>query len=86
MGVLKNCDMWNWQYQLTVIQEKNDKDQPYYNYLVTDLNKATAPDKKLLCEKIWETMSKKTLKAADIENPDMDTPGAAAEPKTGGKF
>lgn len=77
MGALKNADMWNWQYQLGVSKEKNDKDQPYFNYTITDLAKATKEDKRTLCEQIWTSLSKKTI-VTDMHNDDDAAGGAPA--------
>lgn len=86
MGALKNADMWNWQYQLGVSKEKNDKDQPYFNYTITDLAKATKDDKKMLCEQIWSSLSKKTI-VTDMQNDDDAAGTAASQPANNdGKF
>ena len=72
MGALKGGDMWDWQYKISVTKEKNEADQTYYNYVVTDLTKATPDDRKKYCESIWKSLSTKTLQAAEMEHPETE--------------
>ncbi len=85
MGALKNCDMWNFQYELSVAKDKNDKDQPYFNYVITDTGKVTSEARREFCEGIWKSLSRKVLQANDLGNPDEEAGGAgtSAEPTTG---
>lgn len=85
MGALKNCDMWNWKYELSVIQEENDKKQPYFNYVVTDLCKATSAEVRANGEQLWSSLHEKTI-TSDLENPDIDNGVGTAAPVGESKF
>lgn len=87
IGALKNSDMWNWQYELGVSKEKNEQDQVYYTYTITDLARPTKEDRRKLCEGIWASLSKKTIIAADNDNPDAEArQGQQAAPASGDKY
>ena len=79
MGALKSgSDMWAWQYELSVVGEKNDEGKPYFNYSVRDLSKATSDERQKLCLSLWESLAGKTVSEVNTEKDEPAAAGASA--------
>ena len=78
MGALKGGDMWDHQYIITTVKETNDKNQPYFNYAVTDASKKTSPEIRKRCEEIWTSMRGRTISE---KNQEQDSPAPAGSPE-----
>lgn len=81
VGGLKGGDMFDWQYELSVIKEKGPDDEPYYNYSVRDLSKPTPDARKQRCLSLWESLAGKTISEANTER-EGEPATAAAGPAT----
>lgn len=83
MMALKGGDMFDNSYKLGTVQEKNDKGQSYFNYVVTDIAKRTDEKRKAKCNQLWES-----LQTANIVVDHEQEPGTAEspEPVASGKY
>ncbi len=66
-GLKSGSDMWDWIYELSVVPEKNEKGDNYYNYSIKDLNKPSPDKRKQLCTSLWESLVGKTISEENIE-------------------
>ena len=86
MGAMKRradgsyADMWDFQYSLETVGEKNAEGQPFSNYLVKDLNKPTPEARKKLAESLWEQLQTATIseKNQSDESADEGEPAGTA--------
>lgn len=80
---LKGGDMADHVYKLAVVKEKNSNDEAFFNYVVSDTGKKTAADKKAICDRIWESLSKATIVTKEDAPEESLQP---AEAGSGGKY
>lgn len=85
MGALKGGDMWDHQYELSVVGEKNEDGKPYHNYSVRDISKQTTAERRALCETLWTSLSGKTISEQNTEKDGPQEP-ATASVGSGGKY
>lgn len=84
MGALSGGDMWARQYKLSVVEEKNEEGQPYYNYAVANSEKKVTEERQKKCEQLWESMVGKVISEQNQDSElNKETAGAAA---TEGKY
>lgn len=69
MMSFKNADMWTFQYELGVVKETNDADEPYFNYTVADTGIKTDERRAAMCEQFWQSLVDKDL-TRNMEHPD----------------
>lgn len=78
-GLKSGSDMWDWVYELSVVPEKNDKGDNYFNYSIKDLNKPSPAKRKETCLALWESLVGKTIDEKNTENEGQEsTAGASA--------
>ena len=79
IGALKGAsDLWDWKYELSVIPEKNDKGDSYFNYSIKDLGKASSPEMKKICTNLWESLVGKVISEENTEKEPAEVAGAPA--------
>lgn len=83
MGALKGGDMWDHQYELSVVGEKNEDGKPFFNYSVRDLSKSTSDERKKLCLTLWESLAGKTISEANQEKDGQASNAGASAEKAG---
>lgn len=86
MGALKGGDMWDHQYELSVVGEKNEDGKPYFNYSVRDLSKQTSGERRALCETLWTSLAGKTISEVNTEKDGPQEEPAGASAGAGGKY
>lgn len=78
VGGLKGGDMFDWQYEITVVKEKNADDEQFFNYSVRDIGKPTPDPRKQLCLNIWNSLVGKTISEVNTEKDEPATAPAGA--------
>jgi hypothetical protein len=78
VGGLKGGDMFDWQYEISVVKEKNADGEQFFNYSVRDLSKPTPEARKQLCLTLWTSLAGKTVSEANTEDEGQQTAGASA--------
>lgn len=78
---LKGGDMFDYQYELTTVQEANDRGDKYFNFAVKDLTKKTQDERRKLCDTLWASLSKASLRAAEPEQEEAAAAAPAGGPK-----
>lgn len=83
-GLKSGSDMWDWVYELSVVPEKNDKGDNYFNYAIKDLGKPSPDKRRQVCLSLWESLVGKTIDEKNTESEEPVTAGASAG--TGGQY
>ena len=68
LGVLKGGDMWDHQYELSVVDEENEDGKQFYNYSVRDISKQSPDDRKKAALTLWESLVGKTISEVNQES------------------
>ena len=86
-GLKSGSDMWDWVYELSVVPEKNEQGDNYFNYSIKDLSKPSPDKRKAVCLSLWESLVGKTIdeKNTDAEGQES-TAGASAAGTGSGSY
>jgi hypothetical protein len=84
MAALKGGDMFDHQYKLGVVQEKNSKGQSYFNYTVSDIGKKTDEKKKAKCDQLWGSLQKANIVVEHEREDATEQTGDTLQPAAAG--